>query len=360
MTYENIINALLENAPNDVDTREGSIYHDAVNAFALRCAEMFMPQAVFLYEQLQLETATGEALDIIGSERLVSRKSASKAEYAFIYEGEVPPLGSMFYSEDGTYFTLMQYDDGLYYLESVETGTENNNVVQGTKAVPTETFTSLKAASFGELLIQAIDDETDEQYRQSIIDSIVPGENGNIQHYKDWCKEADSSVGQARIFPCYDGPNTVVAFITGADGLPASDELIAKVQRYVDPDDDGDGIGDGLGEGAANIGAHFRAVSSVKATIPITIIGLVITDGYTFDDVTENVKSVISEYFKELSLSDEKHIVIKSSVVGAKIQALDCVDSFISISLQINTAPNTYTHELYEYEIPIVGKVAQK
>lgn len=360
MTYENIISVLLESAPEGIDTREGSIYYDAVNAFALRCAEMFVPQAQFLYEQLQLDTAIGDALDGIGSERLVTRKSASKAEYAFIYEGEVPPLGSMFYSEEGLYFTLLQSSKGTYYLESVETGTINNNVVVGTKAIPTETFTDLKAASFGELLIQAVDDETDEAYRQSIIDSIVPGENGNIQHYKNWCREADNSVGQARIFPCYDGPNTVVAFITGVDGLPASDELVAKVQQYVDPDDDGDGIGDGLGEGAANIGAHFRAVAAIEATIPITIVGLEITEGYTFDNVSDGVKAIIGEYFKELALSDEKNIVIKSSVVGAKIQSLDCVDSFISISLQINTAPNTYIQELYEYEIPIVGKVAQK
>lgn len=359
LSYEKILNDMINTKSEEIDTREGSIFYDAVNAMAQRLAEAFA-QADILYEQLQLGTALGENLDLKGAERLIERKKPTKAEYKFVFEGTVPPLGGVFRSEEGYYFTLLQYDDGTYYLESTGSGTTYNQIKKGVKAIPEETYDGLISATFGEILVPATDEETDEEYRNRIYDSMVPGENGNIQHYINWCKEASTGVGQARIFPCYDGPNTVVAFITDASGLPASDELIAKVQEYVDPDNDGDGIGDGLGEGVANIGAHFRAIAPLKATIPITIIGLEINTGFTFENVVNSVKESVGEYFKELALSNEKNLIIKSSIIGVKIQELECVDSFVSISLNTADSTNTYSRKLYEYEIPIVGKVAEK
>lgn len=359
LNYKNILEQMLDTKSKEIDTREGSIFYDTVNAMAQRLAEAFT-QASILYEQLQLGTATEESLDLKGAERLIPRREPSKAEYEFLFEGEVPPLGEVFRSEEGYYFTLLQNDYGNYYLESTGYGTIYNQITLGVKAIPEETHDGLISASFGKLIVPAIDEETDDEYRKRIYESMVPGENGNIQHYINWCREASDGVGQARIFPCYDGPNTVVAFITDSGGLPASDEIIAKVQHYIDPDNDGDGIGDGLGEGVANIGAHFRACAPVKATIPVTIIGLEIAPGYTFEDVDNGVKQIVGEYFKELALSDEKNLVIKSSVVGAKIQGLDCVDSFTNISLHTINAPNTYSWTLHEYEIPVVGRVAKK
>ena len=354
MTYENILTDLLDTVSEDVDTREGSIYYDAVNAFAIKSAELFT-QAGVLYDQLQLSTATGESLELIGAERLVKRKDATHAEYNFIWEGEVPPLGAMFYSEDGIYFTLLQADNGTYYLESVETGTENNNVTIGTKAIPTETYTDLKAASFGELIIPAIDTQTDDEYRQSIIDSIVPGENGNIQHYKNWCREVDSAVGNPRIIPCADGPNTVKAVIITTDGKAASRTLLDKIQAYVDPDNDGDGMGDGLGEGVANIGAHFTAIAPNEVKLNVYINGLILSQEYDTGQVKTLIINCIENYFKDLTIRDNNYISVKASEMGAKIQALDCVDSYNYITF--SDTELIYSKDFGITDIPVLGNL---
>lgn len=52
---------------------------------------------------------TEESLELIGAERLVDRKQPTHAEYSFVYEGDIPPLGAMFFSEGGLYFTLLQH-----------------------------------------------------------------------------------------------------------------------------------------------------------------------------------------------------------------------------------------------------------
>jgi uncharacterized phage protein gp47/JayE len=348
-TFEVILKRAMEGVADDIDKREGSIYYDAVSGIALIFADLYT-QLDVLYEQLQLKTATGEALDLKGSERLVTRKAATRAEYEFVFDGEVPPLGSTFYTDSGIYFTLLSYDDGALYLESVETGTANNEVEMGEKAIPKESFPNLKAASFGNLYVPATDDETDTEYRQSIIDNIIPGENGNVQHYKNWCKEVDG-VGQARIIPCASGPNTVTGVIIASDGTAASDELVAKVQEYIDPERKG------LGEGAANIGAHFYAISAIKAYIPVRIWGLKIANGYEYTSVYNEIKQTLEEYLKNLALSNSDEIIVKSSILGCKVQDLDCVDSYGGISLSKLGAPNCYQMELEAAEVPTLGEV---
>lgn len=355
-TFENVLNEVLAEAPEGIDTREGSIYYDAVAATVIKIAEIYTQMGT-LYDQMFLKTAIGEALDLKGNERMVERKKATQAEYGFVFEGVAPPLGASFYSESGLYFTLLQYSNGTYYLESVGTGTINNDITENSIAVPVETYTELTSAKFGRLYVPAIDDETDDEYRQSIYDSIVPGENGNIQHYKNWCKEADEGVGHARIIPCADGPNTVKGVIIAADGTAASDELVAKVQAYVDPDNDGDGMGDGLGEGVANMGAHFTAVAPIKIEVPVYIEGLNISKGYTAEEARVTISNTIDNFFKELITETEDNVFIKSSALGAVIQELDCTDSYSNISLSESLDTPVYSIKFEVTDIPVLGKL---
>lgn len=361
-TYESILKEMLQGANKEVDTREGSILFDAIAPVALKFAELYT-QLSILYNQMFLKTAINEALDLKGDERLVSRKSATQAEYEFIYTGIAPPLGSSFYTEDGLYFTLLQYDNGNYYLESVETGTGNNNVTSGTNVVPVDTFTDLMSAQIWELYVPAIDVQEDESYRDSIYDSIVPGENGNIQHYKNWCKEIDG-VGPIRIIPCGAGPNTVIGVILASDGSAASDELCNKVQDYIDPATKGYTVliegetfimGDGLGEGVANIGAHFIALSPKKVSVDIKIYGIAISEGVSEQEIIKDIKTTVEGLFKEIIVENDR-FVIRSSEVGAVIQALDNVEGYENIKF-VQDSIETYDINLSVYQAPIIGDV---
>lgn len=355
MTYEYILKRALSNVPSDVDKRQGSVIYDAIAPCCAELAQLYI-QLELLYAQTFLKTATGDALDLKGDERFVTRKQATGAEYGFTFKGTAPPLGTRFYSEEGYYFTLQQYETGTYYLMSVDTGTALNCILEGARAIPAETINGLESVAFGALYVPATDTETDEEYRQSIYDSIVPGENGNIQHYKNWCKEADEGVGFARIVPCANGPNTVKGIIIAADGSAASDELVAKVQAYVDPDDDDDGIGDGLGEGVANIGAHFIAVKPNEHAFKVKIGGLVAADGYKAADTIEPIKVAVTQMFKDIILSGDDTVSINSSEVGAVVQSLDCVKSYNTILILDNDTEG-YKWNIGVNVIPVLSEV---
>ena len=58
-TYENILSDVLARAHDDIDTREGSIFYDAVSAVTIKIAELYT-QLEMLYANVNLSTAEGE------------------------------------------------------------------------------------------------------------------------------------------------------------------------------------------------------------------------------------------------------------------------------------------------------------
>ena len=281
MTYEKILRDVLDNAPDGIDTRQGSIFYDAVAGPCLKIAKLYTDIGI-ARKMASIATATGDDLDDKADEYGVTRHAATPAKYRFSFEGTTPDTGTRFYN-DGRYF-LLRYNtlEGEYYLEAEVPGEAGNVVYAGTAAIPVNEIEGLKNAKFGEIYENGADREKDESLRTRVQEKIAgPAENGNKQHYKTWCESIDG-IGHARIYPLWNGPNTVKAVLIDSSGRACSSSKIAEVQNYIDPATNGytatvDGytytVGDGLGEGVANLGAHFTAVSAHEIKIDIAFEG---------------------------------------------------------------------------------------
>lgn len=297
-TYENLLEEALALAPSGIDTRQGSIYRDALTGPILALATIYS-ELENLVSLTRVDTAVDEYLDDKGEEYGVDREPATVAKYRAILDGENPEEGEEFIADDLT-FGLYYDDEGNPYFECETVGTEGNYVTEGTTAMPVNNLDNLYSAEFGELIEAAVDAQTDDDYREDIEQRLsFPAENGNKQHFKEWC-ESVSGVGFAKIIPLWNGPNTVKGVIYSADGLAASASVVSAVQAYVDPDEDGDGEGDGLGEGAAEIGCHFTAVAPTAFNVTVSAI-IVLADGYTIDTVESAVRAAIENYLKTLT-----------------------------------------------------------
>ena len=254
-TYEKLLEEVLNNAPDDIDTRPGSIFYDAVSGILIKIAKYYTDLEL-IFSLSQVETASGEYLDSKASEYGITRHGAEKARYTAAIMGTVTEENERFFY-NGLYFVL-KTDESGWYFEAEETGTEYNNIFPGTAAVPVDTILGLEGAEFGTVIEYGTTPEDDESLRRRLKDKISgSGENGNKQHYKIWCESIDG-VGKAKIFPLWNGPNTVKAVLIDLNGLPCGKDIVNEVQKYVDPD------GLGLGEGCAPIGAHLQ---QLKASI---------------------------------------------------------------------------------------------
>ena len=347
MTYEKLLEDVLDNAPEEIDTRQGSIFYDAVSGILLKVAKLYTDLDLIV-SLTRIQTATGEALDTRAGEYGVERLAATKAKYYVTFEGVTPMLGERFYT-DGLYFLLKEDEDAqVLYLEAEEAGIGGNNVYAGTNAVPVNSIEGLTAATFGNLYESGTDAEDDESLRTRVQEKIAgPAENGNKQHYKTWCESVDG-IGRARIYPLWNGPNTVKAVLIDGVGTPCSTAKVAEVQNYIDPATKGyttvvDGrtyvVGDGLGEGVANLGAHFTAAAALPLGITVAFSGE-LASGYTQEAAEAEAAEAIGEYFKELVLDTEEadDIVVRVSSVGAILTELESLLDYSDLTLNGGTA----------------------
>ncbi|EKC58957.1 phage tail protein, partial [human gut metagenome] len=87
-TYENLLKDVLDNAPEDIDTRQGSIFYDAVSGILVKIAKLYTDLEL-IFSLSQIDTASGEYLDMKASEYGIERHAAVNAEYEAILIGTV-------------------------------------------------------------------------------------------------------------------------------------------------------------------------------------------------------------------------------------------------------------------------------
>ena len=360
-TYDALMEDAMENAPDGIDTREGSIFFDALSGAALKFAELY-GNLDLVYDLSQLATTRGEYLDSKASEHGLTRHAATPAQYYFNYEGTRPEAGSRFFL-DGVYFTLYETTAEVLYLECETAGAAYNDYDEGTPVVPVNTINGLASASLGTIYEYGTDVELDEDFRERVQAVISgPAENGNKSHYKAWCESVDG-VGIARIIPLWNGPNTVKAVLVNSEGLPCGATIVTAVQNYVDPANNGytavvDGVtyvvGDGLGEGAANLGAHFTAAPATSVTVGVTA-NIELRDGYTLAMVEEDAAEALALYFKNLVLesSSAEDVIVRVSMIGSVLLDLDGVLDYTDLLINGGTS----NIEPGEDGVPVVGEV---
>lgn len=362
MTYERLLADVLKNAPKGVDTRSGSIFYDAVSGVLIKIAKLYTDLDLIV-DLTRVQTATDDALDAKAGEYGLTRLSATCAKYYVTFEGATPASGTRFY-HDGQYFILREdANAGMSYLEAEIAGISQNNIYEGTRAVPVSRVTGLTSATFGRLYESGTDSEKDESLRRRIQDKISgPAENGNKSHYKLWCESIDG-VGRARIFPLWNGPNTVKAVLIDGVGAPCSASKVAEVQEYVDPATRGYTVevsgrtyvvGDGLGEGVANLGAHFTAAAAIPMYVTIAF-NAELASGYTIETAEREATETLTAYFHKLVLETQEatDIVVRVSSVGAILTTLESVLDYSGLTLNGGTE-NLRPGEDY---VPVVERV---
>lgn len=361
-TYENLLEEVLNNAPDDIDTRPGSIFYDAISGIILKVAK-FYTDLELVFSLSKPDTAQGEYLDAIASQFGITRQNATKAQYFSRFDGEAPEENERFFY-NGLYFVLKISNDKTWYFEAEEPGTEYNGIFFGTPITPVDTIPGLKASSFGAVKSYAAAEESDESLRMRLYDKISgAGENGNKQHYRLWCESIDG-VAKARIFPLWLGGNTVKAVLINSEGLPCQTAEVEAAQKYIDPNDkcrtvvkDGHtyNFGDGLGEGAANIGAHFTAVEAFEHLIDVCA-DVKLAPGYDIYDAQISISSTLSIYFKEIALSskdDENSIVYYNKILSLITNSSPEIIDFKNLTVNSKTENITVSPEY----VPKIGMV---
>lgn len=344
MTFENILNDMLERVPNDIDKRPGSIIYDALAPAAFKLAEAYFMLRNYV-DLFFADTAVGEFLSRRTAELGITRRPATKAIRKIVTTGPVE-VGTRWGLEDTTYIIIEKISDTEYKAECEQSGTIGN-VYSG----PLYNIDNISGitAELTEALIPGEDEESDESLRQRYFESLVgQAYGGNILDYKQKAS-ALPGVGGVKVEPVWNGGGTVKLIIIDSEYNKPSDVLINEIQTAVDPEQN-----QGEGYGIAPIGHVVTVVGVDEVEIDVES-EITLQAGYTWEDVKPAVEAAINDYFKELRSEwvESNSLVIRISQIEVRI--LDVAGIVDVQNTKLNGQQQNI--EIDPYEIPVLGEV---
>lgn len=346
-TTEEIHNAMLGDISDEYEKVEGSFIYLATKPVAqqLRVVEQNL---IDMNSKLDIENLRGNELeDRVYDRTGIERKQATYATCDLTVEGNGDVnVGDLFESESGVQFeateTVTIATSGIVNVRCVQPGVIGNIPSGKINMIPVtlDGITSCvnNNPSSGGYGVEA-DADLLERYYERI---RTPSTSGNKYHYINWAKEV-SGVGDAKVFPLWNGSNTVKIVIIDSNKQAASETLVADVQSYIDPNSSG------LGEGKAPIGAVCTVASAAEKAINVSF-SATLEQGYTHETVIQNATENISEFLKSIAFSLD---YVSYTKIGSII--LDTTGIKDYTNLTINDGISNI--DIADVEVAIIGGV---
>lgn len=298
--YDYFLEKMLDQVPENIDKREGSIIYDSLAPAAMICAEQSLELANII-RQTYIKTAQGEFLDYRAIEHGTNRYLATQTEVRAIFQDQDGQpinnvvVGDRFASigEQPIFYTVTKINDDLSgELIADEAGTAPNSYLG--QILPVTSNDALYWAEIKEVTIPARDAENDEHLRARILNAnswIAYG--GNVSDYLDMMSKI-REVGATQVYPTWQGPGTVKLVIINNDYKPASNTLIKKVKEEIDPEDKTT-----QGYGLAPIDHRVTVVAPEILNVNIEATVIVGADA-NLETVKNNIKKTLEDFFNSL------------------------------------------------------------
>ncbi len=320
MTFDEIMERLLERVPDTFDKREGSVIWDALAPAAYELSVAYVEMET-KRKNTFAGTADREGLIECCKEIGITPNPATYAVRQAIFtplDLDVA-IGERFNFEDLNFMVTEKISDGVYALTCETLGTAGN---YGTGTlIPINYVKGLQTATLTDtVLIYGEEEEETEVLRQRYFDTLPTFTiDGNIAQYEKWCKNFPG-IGKFKIFPTWQGKNTVKISILSAENTLASKTLIDDFQEYLDPGSTG------LGNGQAPIGAVVTVTTAAEKEININA-QIILKDGYT---EPLGLEDELQAYFNSVNYSRS---FISYIAVGAILQNNDSMDSVVGLTI---------------------------
>ncbi len=331
MTYEELLQAMMDKVPSNVDKREGSIIYDALAP----CAYFLAQQNFQLDNFVDLvfpDTAVGEYLDRAIAAYGLTRKEATPAVRKMTTSGAVE-ISTRWGINDLVYSVTDQIEANVYEV-TCETAGEIGNQYSGAMQ-PASNGISGITAELTDIITAGTDEETDEALRERFYTKVrLPATSGNAYHYQQWALEVPGT-GAAKVFPLDDGPGTVTVLVVDSD-KEISSSLPAAVAEYI--------------ETVRPIGATVTVES--PAALTITISANVVLDGSReLQEVKADYEAAAKAFLKDTIFTTYRVSYARLSALLLDVAGVEDFDSFLLNSGNGNVIVG-------DKQIPVLGTVS--
>lgn len=339
MTYEELLQDALNRIPNTFDKREGSVIYDAI---APCCYELSLAYAEMerKLKNTYAGTAEREGLILRAAEIGIEPYPATYSVRKGIFTpSSIDVLGYTFSFDNLNFTATKKIGEGIYEMTCQTLG-EVGNVGNGI-LIPVEYISGLETATLSEeVLIYGEEVEETEHFRERYFDTLKnEAIDGNIAQYLKWCNEY-AGIGNAKVFPLWNGKNTVKVSILNSENGVASENLVSEFQEYLDPNSEG------LGNGKAPIGAIVTVTTAFERQMNIRV-SVTLKSGYRS---AVGVEDSIRQFFKDIAY---KRDFISYIELGSAIYMSESVDGVGDLFVN-DTQSNV---QLASEEIPVLNSL---
>ena len=302
-TVDKVHEQLLDNISDSYQKTEGFPTWDILRAAAFGIKKLW--DKVFRIEYLQdVDNLTGTDLErFIYQRKGLSRKAATYAIGSITVlagEGTIT-AGNVFSTASGIEFIALETKEvaaGDSVLIQATVAGDKGNVAADTIIEMPVTIPGIAKVTNSEPTMDGYDPEDDNSLRERYYEALrEPATSGNVAHYRRWAREVEG-VGGVKVFPLWQGDNTVQVVIVDDNGVVPSEDTVERCQEYIDPNKAGTGLGQ------APIGAYCTVTAAEALAINITGT-LVLDNTVALDIVLENIKKSVTEYLASVALSIE-------------------------------------------------------
>lgn len=360
-TYQYILNSMLNRVPDKYDKREGSIIQTALGPAAYELESVFL-ELDKIQKSAFIETAVGDALDLLGIIAGLQRYPASPAVRLGVFSQPVP-LGARFSTINGNNsinftVTAVTGQKNQFQLTAEMVGVIGNSYTG--QILPITYLPGLENAEITDILVPGEETETDDDFRERIITALNEKPfGGNVAAYRQFIGGL-TGVGGVQVYPTWNGGGTVRCSIIGADYMPASETLLKSVQDAVDPPPQ-----QGLGLGMAPIGAQVTISTPKTAAINVSA-KLTLATGYEIGQIQKPIETAIGEYLLGIRKKWDDPIEKGGVVYRVAVYVAQIIASMIAVQGVINATDvklNGVARDIFlnetgvSQEIPILGTV---
>lgn len=339
-TAAEILAEMLDSTRDDIDKRQGSIAHDMIAPTAQEI-EMLEWELEATYLQGFLDTASDEAIDYHAHELGLERKPAVAATgYANIggTNGVIIPKDYRFISVSGEYFksaTSVTITNGVASIPLIaETPGEIGNIGIGELIEHERNLVGISTVTNTNGFIGGVDAETDESLRErALFKARKPITSGNANHYKLWATEVEG-VATAKVFPTWNGPNTVKVVLIAKDGGSPDQTIVDATITYIEQE---------------------RPIGANVTVLPIEEVALTINAKLTLngDLIIADVQDAIKQSINAYLLTEADSGIIRIVRIGEAMLDVAGVLDYEDLTVNGGTSNVTLSAE----QVAIVGTV---
>ena len=352
MTLDEKLEIMLSNISDDYIKIPGTFTYDMIKTYAL-AATTLEEKLERLWSMFNIYNLSDEDLErYVFQRKGVKRKEANAATGIVTVKGNgTVRENDLFETPGGVRFAAAETKviniSGDVKVKAVIPGSAGNVGANSITLIPV-TLQGITSVTNQNPTIDGYDIETDTSLRERyLIEVQKPATSGNIYHYMQWAREV-SGVGDSKVFPLWDGNNTVQVVIIDDNKAPASEELVKRVQEYIDPKGkNGETWGTGVGQ--APIGAYCTITSATAKNINVNVT-VVLNSGYELQNVISEVKEKIKQYLKDIAFVKS---AVSYSVLGSMILDIEGISEWTELS--INDSHSNVS--IGEKEVAVIGTV---